>query len=144
LTFEDSVILAKRTALRSDILLHQKERDAIYDLLPNPKRRNVTDSNGAPLFHHYSWVRTKEEMIKKVSAWGHKNDRDWVSLVGEEFAAPFRGTDFIHGYKYQTVKPVFDILLENISFSVGGERQIKILDSEELLDLIDCKVLRLF
>lgn len=144
LTFEDSIVLARRSALESDILLHQKERDAIYELLPSPKRRHVTDSEGVPLFHHYSWVRTQEEMIKKVSTWGHRGDRDWISLVKEEFATPFRGTDFIHGYKYQTVNPVFDISLEGISFEPKGEKRVKLLTADELLHLVRRKILGLF
>jgi hypothetical protein len=50
--------------------------------------------------HHYSWVRTKEEMINKVLSWGHKNDKDWVSLIEEEFSHDFNGSDFVHNYKY--------------------------------------------
>src|SRR5690606_51952 len=109
--FEDTIVLAQRKALDQEILLHQNERDAIYNLLPGPKRRCVTDCDGLPMFHHYSWVRTYDEMLKKVRSWGHKNDRDWSSLVHEEFASPFRGTDFVHGYSYDIVKPSFDIHL---------------------------------
>jgi hypothetical protein len=69
----------------------------------------VSGINGLPLMHHFSWVRTKEEMLTKVDAWGHKNDKDWKSLIETEFSRPFNGTDFVHGYKYQHVSDMFNI-----------------------------------
>lgn len=133
LRFEDSVVLAQRKALEADILLHRDERDAIYNLLPGPKRRNVAGSDGKPMFHHYSWVRTKEEMLQKVQAWGHKGERDWTALVNEEFAAPFRGTDFVHGYSYQQVSPFFDIRFDPPRFEYKGAPKVKRLNDEEML-----------
>ena len=57
-----------------------------------------------PFIHHYSWVRTKEEMLKKVLNWGHKDDSfDWISKIEEEFSRDFNGTDFIHRYNYNIV-----------------------------------------
>lgn len=59
--------------------------------------------NNEPLMHHYSWVRSESEMLKKVRNWGHKGDKSWVELVKEEFSRPFNGTDFVHGYQYTEV-----------------------------------------
>lgn len=61
------------------------------------------------IFHHYSWVRTKKQMLTKVKNWGHKNDKDWVSLVEKEFSREFNGSDFVHGYEYKTVQNIFNI-----------------------------------
>ena len=61
------------------------------------------------MIHHYSWVRTKDEMLKKINSWGHKGDRNWIELVESEFSQDFKGVDFIHGYRYQTVPSAFDI-----------------------------------
>lgn len=136
LRFEDSVVLVQKRSLESDILLHQDERDAIYNLLPGPKRRHVAGPDGEPMFHHYSWVRTQDEMLKKVKAWGHKGDRDWTALVNEEFSAPFRGTDFIHGYSYKIVKPSFDIQFEGARFEPKGTPKVKRLKMQETLKLV--------
>ena len=136
---EDSIVLVQKRALESEILLHKDERDAIYNLLPGPKRRHVAGPDGCPMFHHYSWVRTQEEMLKKVRTWGHKGDRDWVSLVNEEFTAPFRGTDFVHGYTYKQVKPFVDIGFEAPQFEAKGAAPVKKLKHEEMLSLIKCK-----
>lgn len=70
-----------------------------------------TDQNNT-FIHHYSWVRNKEQMINKVSNWGHTHDRNnWVEKVNEEFSRPFNGCDFMHGYQYDTVENKFNIQL---------------------------------
>ena len=116
LNWEDSVVLAHLGTLNSRILLHEKERDAIYEFLPSPKRRLVTSCDGEPMFHHFSWVRTKEEMLKKVRSWGHRNDQAWESQVEKEFSGPFSGVDFVHKYQYKTISPPFDIQLGPVQF----------------------------
>lgn len=72
-----------------------------------------------PLAHHYSWVRTKGEMLKKVETFGHKSDRDWVALVEKEFSHEFSGKDFVSGYEYETVEPYISIT--NITDMHNGE-----------------------
>jgi hypothetical protein len=134
--FEDVVVLAQRRALSPEIILHQNERDAIYNLVPGPKRRLVTDFEGLPMFHHYSWVRTQEEMLKKVRSWSRKYDRDWVSLVEKEFLSPFQGTDFVHGYSFKTVKCSFNINLDQPSFEYKGQPRVNFLGAQDILDLI--------
>ena len=135
-SWEDSVVLARRKALKPDLLLHQDERNAIYAQLPHPKRPMVTGADGTPLFHHYSWVRTQEEMLKKVRTWGHKRDRDWEKSVNEEFQRPFGGTDFVHGYKFETIEPSHPIEMELVSFPKKGTSQIKTLTPKELLKIV--------
>ena len=78
-------------------------------------------------------------MLKKVRAWGHKGDRDWVTLVNQEFTAPFRGTDFIHGYTYKSVKPAFDIRFDEIQFEPKGAPCVKRLRQDEMLKLTKFK-----
>ncbi len=139
LHYEDSIVLVQKKALESEILLHREERDAIYNNLPGPKRRNVTGPDGSPMFHHYSWVRTHEEMLKKVGSWSHREDRDWASLVNQEFTAPFRGTDFIHGYSYKSVKPFFNFSFDPPQFERKGAPQVKRLTHDEMLSLVKIK-----
>ena len=59
--------------------------------------------------HHYSWVRTQQEMLAKVGGWGHKHDKDWATLINEEFSREFNGTDFVHGYTYVNVENYYNI-----------------------------------
>jgi hypothetical protein len=41
---------------------------------------------GIPFIHHYSWVRSKKQILKKFLNWGHKDDKDWVSIAEAEFS----------------------------------------------------------
>ena len=103
-TWEDSIVLAaNREFLHDTSVMFGMERDSIYEL-GLTKRRNVNGLDSLPMFHHYSWVRTKEQMLFKVKNWGHNKDKDWVSLVEEEFSRPFNGTDFVHGYEYNILE----------------------------------------
>jgi len=139
LCFEDSIVLAQKKMLESSVLLKKEERDAIYDLLPAPKRRHVMGSDGAPMFHHFSWVRTEDEMLKKVKSWGHKGDREWEELVKESFKTPFSGKDFVHGYSYKKVNPLFDIRLEGVEFKGLGAPRLRKITEEEVLNAIKFK-----
>jgi hypothetical protein len=64
---------------------------------------------GKPVMHHFSWVRSKDVLLKKVSSWAHKADRDWKSIIEEEFSHPFSGTEHVHGFQYDTVENTFNI-----------------------------------
>jgi len=135
-SWEDSIVLAQKRALNADLLLSRDERQAIYDCLPNPKRGMVTGIDGAPLFHHYSWVRTKEEMLKKVQTWGHRGERNWEKFVEEEFQKPFTGIDFVHGYRFKTVEPTHPIDMGPVSFPSRGKGKRKILEEADLLKIV--------
>lgn len=106
---EDSIVAIQRKALTANLLLHDGERSALYEGVQGKKRRFAMGCDGTPLFHHFSWVRTREEMLKKVRCWSHRKDRDWESLVEREFERPFQGVDFVHGYSFDTVDHTFDL-----------------------------------
>jgi hypothetical protein len=103
-TFEDSIVMAaNREFLHDTNVMFGMERDTIYEL-GLTRSRNILGVDRKPMFHHYSWVRTKEQMLKKVKCWGHNKDKDWTALVEEEFSHPFNGTDFVHGYEYDILE----------------------------------------
>jgi hypothetical protein len=70
---------------------------------------NMARFDNQIIMHHFSWVRTKEQMLKKVESWAHKGDKHWVSLIEEEFKYSFRGRDFVHNYKFIEVENTFKI-----------------------------------
>ena len=105
---EDSIVLCKKELMNTDVFDIHHEREQYHDILNIPKLRNVTH-NGIPMIHHYSWVRSKEQMLRKVQSWWHKNDRNWSDLIEKEFSHPFNGVDFIHGYQYNTVENKFNL-----------------------------------
>lgn len=104
-TIESSVLLIKKSVLSPEIILHERDRLGIFLSAPGNKMGRVNGIDGKPLAHHYSWVRTKDEMLRKVKTFGHKASRDWVSLVEKEFSHEFKNTDFVHGYEYEVVEP---------------------------------------
>ena len=139
--WEDSIVFAHIGSLELSAILHEEERNAIYDLLPNPKRRKVVGIDGQPMFHHFSWVRTKDEMIQKIEKWGHRDDRDWKGLVEEEFSSPFKGKDFIHGYSFKECSAPFGITMEKITLEpvAGKNAKVHRVNEKELLDLLGLK-----
>ncbi|MBM4146325.1 MAG: hypothetical protein FJ240_08645 [Nitrospira sp.] len=113
-TWEKAGLLVRKNKLTRDNIFTTGEREGIvYSTLPNAALINGMD--GRPMVHHYSWVRTKEEMLKKVKSWGHRDDIEWERLVEEEFKRDFTGTDFVpgHHYEYETIEPIHDIKLRN-------------------------------
>ncbi len=108
-TPEDSLLLLKRSAVTADMLLQEGDRSDAFRATPGPKARGVLGLDKKPMAHHYSWVRTKDEMLKKVRTFGHRSDRDWIALVEEEFSREFNGTDFITGYAYDTMVPYISV-----------------------------------
>jgi hypothetical protein len=119
LAWEEVPVLVRKNFLSGDLLMRWNERWGIFDGIKFPKQGMKTADDGLPLFHHYSFVRTKEQMLKKVTTWGHCKDRDWVPLVEQEFLADFRGTDFLHGYSYRQVVPFIDLDLTALPSSAS-------------------------
>jgi len=105
-------VLISRNSITKTKMFHNRERNA---MLQTPAGL-VFPYEGEPFFHHFSWVRTKKEMLRKVSSWGHKNDRNWVELVEQEFTGTFSGRDFVHGYDYDIVKSFMDIDMSDYLF----------------------------
>ncbi len=104
---ETSVVLCK-SSIAKQLNLVPGGRDIYFSCSNNRTIMGEQDT----FIHHFSWVRSKDEMLKKVRNWGHVGDKNWTSLVEEEFSRPFNGTDFIHGYQYNIVDNIFKI--ENI------------------------------
>jgi hypothetical protein len=110
--FREPIYRAKTTEMASvlysakfcteQLIFHQEERWS-YRYFTGLNVKEHETFNGQIMCHHYSWVRSKEEMLKKVVSWAHSTDKNWVDLVNEEFTRPFNGTDFVHGYQYDTL-----------------------------------------
>lgn len=108
---ESAGLLIPKVHCNWDLELRE-ERQQLFNKVPcfvNGDSNLILSLDNVPMVHHFSWVRSKNEMIKKVENWGHKNDKRWVDLVNEEFSRSFNGTDFVHGYEYELVQNVFNI-----------------------------------
>lgn len=111
-TTEGAGLLIKKSKCNWNVHIRD-ERQQLFNT-PNFINGNhiPIEYDNQPLVHHFSWVRSKDEMLKKVKNWGHKNDKNWTELIDIEFSRTFNGTDFIHGYQYNIVDNIFKI--ENI------------------------------
>lgn len=104
----DGQVLVRRDVLTPEMLLDPDERMGTFFRVEGEKYRHVMGLDGLPMVHHYSWVRKKGEMLKKVRAWGHHWERDWPALIEDEYAKEFKGGDFVRRYTYRKVEPRFD------------------------------------
>ena len=100
-THEDSPILIKRSLINQDTSFHDLERGYYKHVMQNSSKEiSILGLDNLPMCHHYSWALDKEDMLCKVKNWGHKHDKDWITLIEEEFSREFNGKDFIHNYEY--------------------------------------------
>lgn len=107
--YEDSVVLIKMGTFNPLQLFSNLGRHGVFQASFGKKTRDLSFNN-TPLVHHYSWVRNKNEMLRKVRAWGHRDDmRNWTDLVEEEFSRDFNGKDFVKGLSYDKVTNMFNI-----------------------------------
>lgn len=107
-------LMIKRELIEPECLLDLCERKGIFVDFPGAKLDHVKGLDDKPLCHHYSWVKPKEELFRKVVSWGHYQDKNWEALLEEEFRQPFRGKDCLFGLVYERVEPLWDPLSVNI------------------------------
>ncbi|KAG6558956.1 hypothetical protein RHABOEDO_000244 [Candidatus Rhabdochlamydia oedothoracis] len=129
--WEDTPLFLKKTRENLQALMHPQERAGTYFSVQSEKKRMCLSLDKKPMVHHFSWVRTKEQMLKKVSNWGHRKERNWKHLVEQEFCSSFQGTDFVHGYCFETVDP-FTIDLSAQPLEVASNASIVRLKAHEV------------
>jgi len=101
---EDSIVLVPKEVLHLDhFRLTNSERENLAAAAA--QQGQVRGLDGEVMFDHFSWVRSREVMVKKVMNWGHREDRDWLSLVNKAFDSDILTTpDFVHGYEYDIIE----------------------------------------
>lgn len=106
-------LLLRKDAILPEVLLDVHERRGTFLSMKGDRLEDVRSEDGTALFHHYSWVKTKNEAMKKVNTWGHKNDRNWKEDIEREFSVK-KGGEWIYNLEYQFVKPYCDPLAISI------------------------------
>ena len=112
--WDDLTLMVNRAKISPLLLFDEDERMGIFLRAEGDKKRGVLGCDGSPMIRHYTGVRTREEMAKKLSSWGHHWERDWQALLKEFFSRPFTGKDFIRGYTYHSAQTPFDPLQEEV------------------------------
>jgi hypothetical protein len=103
---EDSAVLTQNKDFTFDSIV--KSSGERFGLMHTDRIHGQNDLLGSPMFHHYSWVGNEQRLLRKVKAWGHTSNRDWTSMIHEEFKRDFNETckDPVHNYSYRKVKPL--------------------------------------
>lgn len=106
--FPDGPLLVKRDKLCFHHLMDEHERMGHFFFIEGKKQRQYLFQE-KPLVHHYSWVRTEEELRQKTKTWGHHWERDWEKLKKEH-----PKEDYVRQYTYTQVEPFWDPLVQKI------------------------------
>ena len=82
---ENSIVLLNEKVFRNKdnyepLFLNEFERTVFYKFIPKDYCMMNIKYDNKCLFHHYSWVRTLEEMKSKVLNWGHSDDHLFVEI----------------------------------------------------------------
>jgi hypothetical protein len=134
--WEHTPLLIHKSLLDGALIMNEQERAGMYDSCLGKKASRIPGRDHLPMFHHYSWVRTPEQMLRKVRCWGHHWQRDWESQVLEEFSHPFTGTDFVHGYEFREVSPYIHLdLLQKPQPQSDSCSSIKKLTHQQLVQI---------
>lgn len=108
-TWEDTAVLAHANLLNENAVFGDAERDQIFAASQKHKYRYVLGNDFQPLIHHYSWVRTPEQMLFKLKNWGHQTDfQNHEQMVAHVFKDD-NVNDIVHNYQYQKVVNRFNL-----------------------------------
>jgi len=119
-TYPNATLMVRKNVLTPALFFNPDERMGMFHAIEGKKQLLVKGLDDRPMLHHYSWVRSKKELIHKVSSWGHHWERNWMELVNEEYSRDFNKKDFVRFYSYEEVEPFFDPLLEERPLSLNS------------------------
>ena len=111
-TWEDSILLIHKKHLTENNIFHDYERDDIIKYSGVFIRRHVLSLDDIPMFHHFSWIRGKRGLVKKLSTWAHKDELFPNNTPDEIVSYIYRDAnpnDIVHNYDYDVVPNYFDI-----------------------------------
>lgn len=110
-TLEDSILLMNKKYLTEDNIFGDLERDYLITASGCDLVRMNLGLDGKPMWHHYSFVRSKEQFKKKMMTWGHKDDM-FKGVDTDKFVEYiFRNSainDIVHNYQYEIVENRLD------------------------------------
>jgi len=111
-TLEDNPLLIHYNHLTKANNFGDSEREHLISHSQCYVQKKFKDDEDQVLWHHYSWVRSKSAMTKKMKHWGHADDRFKgvsVEKIVEEVFRDDNVNDFVHQYRYRLVDNVFGI-----------------------------------
>lgn len=113
--YEDSILFIHKNMLTDDKLFGDMERDYTIAASGLKLVRMNLGIDNKPMWHHYSFVRSREALAKKLSSWGHAGELFNGKSVNDVVEYVFKDespNDIVHGYTYIKVADRFDIQRE--------------------------------
>jgi hypothetical protein len=114
-TIEDSVLLIHDAHLSRYNVFGDLERDHTIRHSGARLLRETMGTDGRPVFHHFSWCRSRASLGHKLRTWAHRDDVFKGVDVDRLLETIFQDdgvNDIVHRYRYETVENQFDIVLE--------------------------------
>jgi hypothetical protein len=109
LVLEDSVLLIHAKYLSKYNIFGDYERDYTIQQSGTRLIRQTRGIKGEVMFHHFSWVRSREGLEHKIRHWGHADEYNNPEHVINEIFKNDNVNDIIHHYNYEKVPNHFNI-----------------------------------
>ncbi len=100
----NAYLVVNKGKLQAEMLYNSYERPGFFNSFEGEKRAFVLGAEGEAMVHHYNWVRSPNELERKIASWGHREERDWGSLIQQG------RLEEATGRRYIEVKPTHDLL----------------------------------
>lgn len=101
---EKAGLLVNSKIITKERIMNGPERWIIVlDPTVDKKKEHVLAMDGSIMLHHYAYVRSKQEMLRKVAGFSHSHEKPWVKLIDQYFKSDFKfdttkHLDMCHGY----------------------------------------------
>lgn len=114
ITYEDSILLIHYEFLTENNIFGDWERDHLISASGCRLMRHLLGLDSTPMFHHFSFVRSKSGLQHKLKHWAHNSDAFKNVNVDQMIEYIYHNdevNDIVHNYKYNKVLNKFNIVL---------------------------------
>jgi tetratricopeptide (TPR) repeat protein len=115
--WEETTKIIYSKNITEDSVFGDFERDHLQNTAGKKTAHFVHGLDGLPMIHHFSWVRKKEVLLRKIKSWGHKDQiADPINYVESIFKNK-NINDSVHNYKYKYVHNQFGVKINTVDIS---------------------------
>jgi tetratricopeptide (TPR) repeat protein len=115
--WEETTKIIYSKNITEDSVFGDFERDHLQNTAGEKTAHFVLGLDRLPLIHHFSWVRKKEVLLRKIKSWGHKDQiADPINYVESIFKNK-NINDSVHNYKYKYVHNQFGVKINTVDIS---------------------------
>ena len=115
--WEETTKIIYSKNITEDSIFGDFERDHLQNTAGKKTAHFVLGLDGLPLIHHFSWVRKKEVLLRKIKSWGHKDQIADPTNYVESIFKNKNINDSVHNYKYKYVHNQFGVKINTVDIS---------------------------